>query len=600
MKVKKGVLISVVSCIFILGIIFTVKAQNSKASYADYLIDEIKISSIDTTRFNLTWEKFDEVEKYWILKEKANGYFEKIAEVNYPNYSRSGCNPGTYIGKFAVMAENEECKDTSNIAIRNSQKTVKVLTLPESISGLKQISISIGEEKKENSYVELEWNKCRGANKYYVYVKRNKNDFELVHETKNNKAKIFFTYDEQLKSLKYKVESSVEIKGMVRKGQESQSIDILTEGNSFNLKQVPTYKENSITISWNSGFDCSMVYIYTRQKEGWKKIASSNSSKDKYVINNLQPGTTLEIQIRDKKGKCIETIKAVTAPEKLDTFKVKEITDNSAIFNWVKEKGVSYGILRFNNSTKKYDFLRNVYNVDTYKCSNLYGNTTYEYIVAPIIANPQTGEYYYSLENPAKVTFKTALDTVKNVKIIGMSDDSVRIAWNKVKTATGYNIYVYDRNNNLLKKESIKECSYTYDVKQSEKIDVVIKVEAYIDNNSLDDDNKQTIVSYKKAEIAVNNNLNAPSNLRTSERVKGYVKLVWSSVVGAQKYEVFIVNKELNGNKKYIRQGTTKTLHMEFEKEKLEDNTIFVVKALSENKGEQIESVYSDEYTYNK
>ena len=598
MKVKRGLGI-IVGLVFIIIVILTVKAKNSKASEEDYLVSGLEISSVDTTRFSLTWRKYNEVNRYWILQEKENGVFEKIDEVDYLYYSKNRCNPGTYMGRFAVMAVNDEYQDKNYINISDTNKTVKVLTRPESITNIENKELLVAENKSDRSYVELEWNPCEGADKYYVYEKKNDQNYVLVDETIQHYDKIFFDYDEKLSKLEYKIEVIAEKNGVIQKSLNEKSIEVLPRKNLFNLKQIYTYKENSVTIGWSAGFYCTIASINVYRNGRWERISSVNCDDNEYTITGLRPGETINVQIRDSLGKCIEDIKCVTAPKGLSALTVSDITDETVMLHWKKEKGVSYGVFKYNFSTKGYDIVRNVGNVDCYKCTGLYGNTACEYMVAPIITHPETGAYYYSLENPATVPFITELDTVKNVKIIGMSDDSVQIAWNKVKTALGYNVYVYNKENKLIKQDKTKECNYVYKAEKGNKIEGVIKIEAYADK--ITGDNKKNIIkSYKLAAISISNALKEPTNLRTSERVKGYVKLVWASVEGAQKYEVYKVTKDSKGNKKYTSQGTTKTLHMEFEKDKLEDKTIFVVKAISENNGEKVESNYSKEYEYVK
>ena len=225
MKVKRGLGI-IVGLVFIIIVILTVKAKNSKASEEDYLVSGLEISSVDTTRFSLTWRKYNEVNRYWILQEKENGVFEKIDEVDYLYYSKNRCNPGTYMGRFAVMAVNDEYQDKNYINISDTNKTVKVLTRPESITNIENKELLVAENKSDRSYVELEWNPCEGADKYYVYEKKNDQNYVLVDETIQHYDKIFFDYDEKLSKLEYKIEVIAEKNGVIQKSLNEKSIEV--------------------------------------------------------------------------------------------------------------------------------------------------------------------------------------------------------------------------------------------------------------------------------------------------------------------------------------------------------------------------------------
>lgn len=137
----------------------------------------------------------------------------------------------------------------------------------------------------------------------------------------------------------------------------------------------------------------------------------------------------------------------------------------SLTLTWNKISGVAgYRIYRYNNTTKKYEYLKQLNGEDayTYTDANLTAGTKYKYRVRAFVlvgAEKKYGTYsakYKTYTNPKKVTLKVKAGARGTRKAI--------LSWKKTTYTTGYRIYMKKGNGSFKKIKELKgstKVSYT-------------------------------------------------------------------------------------------------------------------------------------------
>ncbi len=216
------------------------------------------------------------------------------------------------------------------------------------------------------------------------------------------------------------------------------------------------------------------------------KIASIKLSKSDYTCNNKVKTPT--VTIKDSKGKTLKkgtdytvsyqkgrksigtysvkvtfkgnysgtkTLKFKIQPAKVTGIKASQ-TANKITLSWNKVTGaVGYRIYKYNTKTKKYSKL-----ADTSKLSftqkNLKAGTTYKY---KIRAYGKSGKtiYWGAYSSAFTTTTKPSPPSIK----LSSSGRQVKLTWNKVAGATGYDVYCKTGKGSYKKLGRVKGTSYT-------------------------------------------------------------------------------------------------------------------------------------------
>ena len=132
-------------------------------------------------------------------------------------------------------------------------------------------------------------------------------------------------------------------------------------------------------------------------------------------------------------------------PAVVTGLKVSSKTINSINLEWSKASGAAgYDVYQYNNTQKKWTkIVRTASSENTYKVSNLSAGTEYKFAVKAY--KTANGQEIYSV-SLSTLTAVTNPASVTGFKVNSMSDNSVNLTWNKVKSAEGYIIYQYNNS----------------------------------------------------------------------------------------------------------------------------------------------------------
>lgn len=595
MKVKR-VLIIAISLVFIIAIGFTVKGKKASAAYYadDYVIDNVKVRNVTTKSAELYWRD-SSYRRYYIIEHRGGREFKKVAETTNDYYYIEELEPGEYTDDYVVIGCDDNIKNENYFYLDSGHYTVEILTEPEKIDNLRCTEKNIIDKDPINSYIELDWKVSDGADMYDIFV-----DNKYVKTSKSNDARIYLNqiYGNLFnKYCKFTVVPVAKKYGISQCG-EDDDIRFYIRRDLLRVRQELTYDENSILLTWKNADFYKKLYIYVYKNNKWEFLNVINEKDRNLVFKNLKANTYMKLKFEDGDKNILDNVEVITPPKKIENIEVCDITDNKVALKWKYENDKWYVISKYNSKTNTYEKIYEVYNTGKYICKNLKPCEKNKIIVSKRVSYPGRGaDYYYSASGSPSVIFYTKFDLVKNLHISKMKKNSIQVAWDNNEYADGYYIYVYDKDGKLITKEKTYSCDYTYKC-DKENVDIIIKVEAFAE--IINNGNKEEVVSYDMSKVNASNYLNIPTNVHTENKVTGYVKLAWSKVDYANKYEVYTVKKNSNNKKEYTKVGETKKLFYELDINSLKDKTIFVVKAVFDYKEGKMESDYSQYCEYVK
>ena len=208
-----------------------------------------------------------------------------------------------------------------------------------------------------------------------------------------------------------------------------------------------TSTSTSITLSWNNvkatGY---RVFRYNTSSKKWTGVATTSSTK--VTVKKLKPGTKAIYAVRayNKQGdniawaKSLAKITAGTRPKNVTGLKASSKA-TSVTLSWSKAAGATgYRIYKYNPSAKKWDIQLKATNKTSATIKELSSGKNYIFAVKPYY-NSGKGILWASKYTQIKTTTLPA--KVKGLKA-SETIDGLKLTWNKVNGATGYNLFTYN------------------------------------------------------------------------------------------------------------------------------------------------------------
>ena len=352
---------------------------------------------------------------------------------------------------------------------------------------------------------------------------------------------------------------------------------------------------DTVNLSWTkvSGAAGYYIYQYNNSQKKWIRIARTTTTANTYKISKLSAGTEYKFAVKAHKtanGQEISsvsypTLTVVTNPAAVTGFKVSSTSSDYVKLSWDKVKSAQgYIIYQYDNSKKAWNRItKTTTTANDYKVTGLNAGTEYEFAVKAY--RTENGKEVSSPTYP-KLNIITNPPTVTGFKASSVSENSVKLSWNKAKSAQGYIIYQYDNSKkiwNRIKKTFNTSNSYTVTGLKS-GVEYKFAVRAY----RIDD--SKTVLSPAYPQASSVTKLTKVSGIKSSCS-DGSVKLSWNKVSGAQGYIVY----------QYIDQNWTrldKITGTSYNVKNLASGKTywFAVKAYKNVNGKEVSSVSYDTY----
>lgn len=270
-------------------------------------------------------------------------------------------------------------------------------------------------------------------------------------------------------------------------GEYSKTVKAITKpGKVNNLSAISAEVGSSkISLTWNksSGAKSHQVYMLDAATGKFKRIA--NTSKNKYVVKNLEPMTEYQFKVRGYHklngivyGEFSTVLKVKTKPSEVKGFKLDKSTKTSYTLTWTASSELEgYQLAKYDkesNSWKLIAFSGKTETTETkYEVTGLQNGGSDKYKVRGFLT--ANGERLYSNWSepltggtipPAPVNFQYAPNT----------DNGISMTWDYSDHAEGYEIYCREdngewkpvgttKNNHFSHKNLVEKRKYEYKVR---------------------------------------------------------------------------------------------------------------------------------------
>ncbi len=215
--------------------------------------------------------------------------------------------------------------------------------------------------------------------------------------------------------------------------------------------------DSDIAVQWDvaNGAQGYQIYRSISPTENFEQVATvSGQAITAYIDTNTTPATSYYYKVRgylkfgetNYFGSCSSVLNTFTLPCSVVNITAKPSSTTSIILNWDEVDGSDgYRVYRYDKKTQKYLKLTTISkgSTTTYINTNLSSASSYQYKVFAftrfndIARFSVSSEIIQSSPLPAKVTTLT---------IGGKTASRIRLNWNKVSGASGYQIYYYDKS----------------------------------------------------------------------------------------------------------------------------------------------------------
>ena len=350
-----------------------------------------------------------------------------------------------------------------------------------------------------------------------------------------------------------------------------------------------TASGRAINITWNSvsGATGYELYRYDNTYGNWERVAAREITGTSYSDTRVKQGENYRYKLyafnKTSTAKQYMTYSittsgvktAVPTPARLKP-KTKVANASRIDISWTRDNAFNgYEIHMATSKNGKYTRVGTVITVGTattanFKHTGLKAGTTYYYKIRGYV---QLGTSRLFSSYTPVVSRKQIVSKVENVKVANQSADSLRLAWNKVDNASGYEVYqATSKNGKYTRIATLNKSSSTaFTVKRlSPKRTYHYKVRAYRNVDKVKRNGKYSNVISKKVVLA-KPTLTAKAKSRTA------IDLSWKKVSGAKEYEIY---RATSKNGKYKKIATTKARKFTNTKLKKNRNYFYRIKAV--------------------
>ena len=394
----------------------------------------------------------------------------------------------------------------------------------------------------------------------------------------------------QIEAGRYAVRAFGNVQGENVYGNYSAVIDMKNVPETVSGMKLSDVTDSGYTLEWdavkgakyNLSKENNGVYSYfktvTKPYYKAKKQGSSAYTRLKLVATKAVNGITYE-------GVYSDSFSVTTLPSAVKNLKISA-TDEGGKIKWDPvPNATGYDIYIYKSKKKKFVKLKSV-TKNSYELKDR--NPGKEYTIR-VKAKIRTTFGTFKSES-AELKFRTKPGKVTDVKVSSVKTTSFTLKWEETAATNCYYVYQYStKKKKYVKIAEVTGTSYkatgltpgtTYKYKiKSVKLE---KGKSVCTNTSF-------VYSFTTRPEKV-------TVLKTAKRKKTYLTLSWNEVVGAEKYQVFMYNKE---KKKYVRI-TTVTDKTKYKVKNLKAGTTykFKIRAVKNLNEKNYFSEYSKVFTF--
>ncbi|MBO5068957.1 MAG: fibronectin type III domain-containing protein [Roseburia sp.] len=500
----------------------------------------LKQTAATTNSVSLSWNAVTNADGYKVYRYDAQGNLLQSYNVTDTKTTTSNLTEGTTY-QYRVAAFYKNSDGTYQYGSKSS--AYNVYTTPGQVTG-------VTVKTRYTDGLTLSWNSLSGVTGYRIAkFNPDKGKYELVGTTTGTSYKI--TGLEVGTNYMVKVQGYVNLNGTDRNvGAYSTPLSTYTSPAQITGLATTAVTGDSVSLTWKaqSGITGYRVYWYdTSGTQLGTQYVTTNSFKH----SSLPEGAAYQYKVRSYIKTDTETIwgklsAAVTVklkPGKVTSLSVSSASTNKMIVKWTAVNGAEgYRVCLYDEDTKKYTILGTTTKT-SYTIGNLDAGTRYSVRVAAYVNDGSKivlGTYSASLKAATKPV------QVTGVKQTAKTTSSITLSWSAVKNVSGYRVYRYDTDGNLLGSVYVDGTQYTDTALNAGKY--TYKVRAYVkadDYTAWGDYSAALQAATKPKQV---------TGLYKSSASTDRIVVRWSEVEGADGYRVCLYDEN---TKKYTILGTT-------------------------------------------
>ena len=516
-------------------------------SQSNNTVTNLKVEKSTSTSIKASWSSVSGATKYEVYRStKYDTGYIKLGETTSTSYTSNNLTLGkTYYYKIKVAGGNTYSK---------------IVNCPLPLSKPSYLGI----EKPTPNSIKVSWRKVGNTIKYEIY-RSTKYDTGYVKIGETTSTSYTSNNLAQGKTYYYKIKA---IGSSVAASSEYSSIVKATLLLDKPTITVYSPESGAIKVSWSivSGATKYEVYRSTKYDTGYVKVGETTGTS--YTSKGLIIGNTYYYKIKaiasdTAANSTYSSISSCTLSQSNNTvtnLKVEKSTSTSIKASWSSVSGATkYEVYR----STKYDtgYIKLGETTSTsYTSNNLTLGKTYYYKIK--VAG---GNTYSKIVNcPLPLSKPSYLGIEKP------TPNSIKVSWRKVGNTIKYEIYrstKYDTG--YVKIGETTSTSYTSNNLAQGKT-YYYKIKA-IGSSVAASSEYSSIV---KATLP----LNEPINIRIENLVSGSIKVSWSPVADAEKYEVY---RSTTQNGQYSKVGETTNTNYTSKGLTIEKRYYYKVKAIA-------------------
>ena len=548
---------SVLAVLIFLSVFLTLPMTAEKVNAAVSAPENLKAVSYSDSAVRLNWSKANGVTGYIVYYSTDNSNFTRLKSITSQSvtaYTVSGLKAGTSY-YFALISYTDV-----NGKITKSSRTSSIKVTTTSKSSLPAPTNFKVTRYSDNAII-LNWNKSSNVTGYYIYRSTDGKSYSAIRTLSASATSYSNTSLTSGKKYYYMISAYKKTStGATAISPKSSAVSVTTTSKSSlpaptNFK-ITRYSDNAIILKWDKVSNATGYYIY-RSTDGksysaiktlsasatsYNNASLTSGKKYYYMISSYNKTSTGAIAISPKSSAISVTTTSKSSLSAPANFKITRYSDNAIILKWDKVSNATGYYIYRSTDGKSYSAIKTLSaSATSYNNASLTSGKKYYYMISAY-KKTSTGTIAISPKSSAinvTTTSKSSLPIPTGLSGSAISNNTIKLAWNKVSNVAGYYIYRSTDGKSYSAIKALSPSTTTY-------IDTSLAVgkKYYYMISSYNKTSTGVVaIGPKSSAITVTATdkglVSCPSGLKVTECSPKTIKIVWNTVSGVSGYYIY-------------------------------------------------------------
>ncbi|MBQ7296102.1 MAG: fibronectin type III domain-containing protein [Clostridia bacterium] len=502
-----------------------------------YLTTYDSVGRVDVVKYTVTDSDpavgTPEVTAYTETLKVTAGSSDKAKEYIYSVSDSKGNITSVNTTKTSYSFKNVANAEIFTVAMKIVTESGAHSQSTSVITATKPYAIEKAEMMYSGGGAEISWTKVSKCEGYLVYgYDSESKKYTKLAKISSEESK----YEVVFEDLKY---DSYCVRAYIKNGSKSvygAYSDKVTPKSRLTVPEeftVSGIKTDGYTLSWESVKDAKEYNVLTLKDGKWQKLATVKGTS--YIISSLSPGAENAYKVAAVCGADVsdytKEIYAMTSPETVKGLKAENITSSQAKLSWNKAGGADlYNLYLYEDGEYK---LYDEYTAVSCSFESLSQFTQYKFKVAAV-AKSDNNTIVGALSDEISVV--TLPEKAEDLRAATIKDDEVTLKWAENKKASGYIVYVYDRE----KKDYVKAAESEKNEATVKSLTMATKYKFAV--SCYGEIYGEVYHSELSDTVNVTTAYGVPKDFTLSSVKATSYKLIWAKISGAASYNVYRKN----------------------------------------------------------